>query len=530
MRLIFCLLFFISSLHAAGRFPVEFVNNSQIANDNEIYIITKGLDDNGDSCFIEINSNGISCKPVNVNTKSSDFSYKLSDLKKDTDTAVVFFPYLASGRIYISIGKPMDFQIKKEGNKSVVVDADGFKPRDVNYYTLYDKVEFSYVPPNAEGLGGGTWMNPTAVDFFSLPLRIEQEGSEVYQATGISISRNDLIKQVKSIFKTEDHTSTQEWNKLFLNYNKTLLRLMAPGKAMIPGIPGTNPMDQNYLANKEFSFIDHLWNYYRTNTLLIDTSEIQKFYKLDDYIFIGKVEGNDFVFTNRGDPQNKIHLPKPDNSIPWFAGAIGVFDAENNTPKAVIVRQLTSAFDVGLLPMPGGTIADRNYFDQQRKDGKYYTKNPLLPDTDTGPWFDLYSMSLHSLGEEQPIYTFAYDDALGQDGTLHDPHPLNVSKAVITIGDMSGTTIPDPFQDDKTYSVTILIGSGSNVTYQGKALKYGEVLNNVKVPMEVVLNGQAAKIYFDPVLVFPQFDAADGIAVEKISETGVNVTFPGIPQ
>lgn len=517
--ILFILLF--ASLTAADRFPVQIVNQTQIADDSEIYIIIKGLDTaTGASCFVSIAPDGTAaCQPVTGSTESTDFSYKLSDLKKGIN-----LPYIESGRIYISIGAPLHFLIDEKNR--LIVDPDGFKPRDPNYYTLYDKVEFSYVPNK------GTWMNPTAVDFFSLPLRIEQAGSEIFKATGISTARSDFTNQVDSILKTDDFTPTHEWEKVVLHYTsrdgqKTLLRIMSPGKAMIPGVPGTNPMNQNYLNDKAkfgFSYIDALWNYYRTNTIIIDCNEIGAGF------YTGQVVGDDFIFTKTTDPLNKVVISKPSNSVPWFAGAQGVFDAPNNTPKAIIVRQITSGFDVGLLPAENGIVMNRAFFDQKRNDGKYYTYNPRLADNNTGPWYDLYSKALHSFGQEQPIYTFAYDDALGQDGTLHDPNARNVSKAVITIGDMTGTPIPRPFQDDTVYSVTVSIGERSKVLYEGRELKTGDTLSNIKVPLQVTLNGQEAKIYFNPAIVLPQFQAADGIVVELQGNSSVNLIFPGLPK
>lgn len=537
----FCALFSHNLIAEENNFPVEFVNQSQIAGDEDVYITIKGTDiQTGDSCFIAIDGNGKgTCQKVDATTDSTTFTYPLSTLKRDTSQALIQLPYLASGRIYISIGQPVRFQIEKQGKKKfIIVDPDGFKPRDPNYYTLYDKIEFSYVPPNKEGFGGGVWMNPTAVDFFSIPLRIEQEGSEVFKKTGFSIPRMEIFDAISMRFMDQDKTSTQEWSKLFLTYlqdeAQTVLRLMAPGKAMIQGVPGTNPMNEKLLSDQEkfgLNFTDFLWDYYSTKTLGIDTGELQGAgVKLNDYLFTGKVDKDSqrLIFTNASDPSLRVSFAKPKRSVPWFAGAVDEFDASNNTPKAIIVRQLTSAFDVGLLPAEDAAILDRAYFDRAREEGKYYNENPLLPkDSPTGPWFDLYSAALHMFGADQPIYTFAYDDALGQDGTLHDPNPLEMSQATITIGDMSGTVIPRPFEDTKTYSVTVLIGKDSRVLYQGDTLASGAALRDVSVPMEVELNGQAASIYFSPAIVLSKSSQADGIVIEKQDETSVRLIFPG---
>lgn len=535
-----CLVCFSPSTFYAqgGSFPVSIVNQTQSVEPEDIYITVKGTDvRTGDSCFIQFDEQGHgTCHAIHDNVNPLDFAYRLSDLPYRDSAASIFLPYLASGRIYLSIGQPIFFQIAKEHHKHLIVDPDGFKPRDPNYYTLYDKVEFSYMPPNHHGVGGGSWMNPTAVDFFSLPLSITQEGSAIFKKTGLSHPRSAIFDATKEILTSEDRTPTHEWNNLFLTFtdrdhNEVILRLMAPGKAMIQGVPGTNPMDQDLLKDAKkygLNFTDALWDYYRTHTLGIDTSELRGTgLKLDDYIFLGKVEGDQWIFRNASDPSKQVAFPKPKRSVPWFAGAVDVFDAANNTPKAVIVRQLTSAFDVGLLPAEDGAIIDRAYFDQQREQGKYYTQNPLLPDTQTGPWFDLYSKALHSFGKDEPIYSFAYDDALGQDGTLHDSHPLAISKAVITIGDMRDTYIPRPFHDERTYTVRVVIGHKSTVLYDGRALSQGEVLSDISVPMHVMLNGKPAEIYFDPAIVLSKSDQADGIVIKKSGERAIQLIFPG---
>lgn len=529
----------LSPNHLKGYFPIEIVNQTQIAHDQEVYITVKGSDlKTGDSCFIQFDEKGIgTCHPVQPQVNSLDFAYKLSDFKERApESPTLYLPYLASGRMYISVGEPVRFQIAKQGEKSLIIDPDGFKPRDPNYYTLYDKVEFSFIPPNNNGAGGGTWMNPTAVDFFSLPLSIKQAGSTIFKQTGITLPRNEALDTIKGFFISQDRTPTHEWDKLFLSFTnqeneEVILRLMSPGKAMIQGVPGTNPMDPHLLNNAQkfgFNFTDYLWNYYRTHTLAIDTSELRGLGNQPaNALFIGQVQGNDFVFTNLSDPQNRVVLPKPSRSIPWFAGALDGFNAANNTPKAIIVRQLTSAFEVGLLPAPDGVVLDRAYFDEQRANNKYYTENSLLGQTQTGPWFDLYSQGLHHLGEDQPIYSFAYDDALGQDGTLHDSHPLDVSTAVITIGDMSNTVIPRPFQDTNHYSVHVLMGFGSTVMYQGRALKQNETIHNVTVPMQVQLNGQPAEIYFNPAIVLSKSEQAEGVVIEQEGRCVVRLIFPG---
>lgn len=511
-------------------FPLELINNSRIADDNNVYVMIKALNPStGQDCFIHFDTHTGqgSCEDVTGSTEPSHYSYKLADFPQDNGKHKVYLPKVASGRIYFSLGYPMDMFVDSNSHK--IIDPDGFKPRDSNYYTLYDKVEFSYTD-------AGTWINPTAVDFFSIPLSIEQAGSLPETKAGLSEKRTTIIDTIQNVFAANDKTQAKAWNSLFLNYSddkkpSTLLRFMAPGKAMVKDVPGTQPFDPNYLANTQtygFNYIDTLWDYYTRNSVVINCSEIRSFFPLDNYIFTGRVVGDQFVFTNQtGSYQETIDKPK--ESRVFFAGAGIPFNAPNNTPKAVIVRQLTSAFEVGLLPAKDSQLIDANYFKDTR--GSFYQNNPLLPQTAQGPWYDLYSKALHSFGQEQPIYTFAYDDALGQDGTLHDPNGTNPSPAVITVGDMSGSTIPNPYQDDTVYTVTPIIGENTEVIYNGQKLVYGVPVTGVKIPFHVKMNGQDTYIYIKHPIVRPYVKDADGIVINhQAGSSNAEIIFPGKPK
>ena len=486
-----------------GYFPIQFQNHSSIASDSQVYVVIKAMVDDHD-CFMKLNTaTGVGhCVMTGDGKTSADYTYKLSDLPNE-----VYLSKSYSGRIYLSVGYPMDLYVDPTDNDKIL-DADGFKPRDSNYYTLYDKVEYTYT-------NDGTWMNPTAVDSFSIPISVEQKGSiSDVTKSGLSDSRADILKQIHDEFNQYDKTEDMIWNNLLLYYptddgienDADFLRLVATGKAMA-SIPNTKPFDLNYLANENaygFDYTDALWNYYKDHTLKVDCSELQsKLPDLGNYIFTGQVKNGEFVFSN-GDSAHDVSLSKPADSKPFFAGAGGEFAAPENTPKVIIVRELTSAVMVGLVPAEDGVTLGKKegQLFNTHKD-QYFTDNELLQTTDTGPWYDLYSKALHSFGDDQPIYTFAYDDALGQDGTLHDPNANYPSTAVITLGDLSGTVIPDPYKDDTIYTIVPILGDKSTVTYKGVPLESNQEIFNVTIPFKVNLNGEDANIYIKPPMVRP---------------------------
>jgi hypothetical protein len=415
---------------------------------------------------------------------------KLSSLEKDGNGNHIFHvAHIQSGRIYFSINSPLSLYF--ESSTQTIPDPDGFKTRDPNYYTLYDKVEFSFVD-------AGIWFNPTAVDFFSLPIEISDNSSVTTKDAGLVDSRTAIFAKARSIFTQNDKTTDHEWSKLFLKYNNDDLRLMSPGKAMIE-VPGQdeNPFKNaafsaNYLANPNkfgFDYLNSLWAYYKTNELKVNVKELEgqkddngktlpvacdnHAVTLTDYIFTGHVDNSDnFVFSNADGCTVTLTNPQ---SISFFAGAVGSFDAPNNTPKAIIVRELTSAFDVGLLPAPNNTVLGLskelespagskdyipnpdNYFIKNLHAGNYYKDNAFNHTVGTGPWYDLYSEALHSYGHEHPIYTFAYDDTLGQDGTIHEGNGTNPGKVTITLHDLTGTNIPNPLVEKSGFDVYITV-------------------------------------------------------------------------
>lgn len=542
-------------------FPVNLINDSKIAQDSDVYVFINAKT-GGKACvmtFSDPSTGDGNCMVVDATTDLSKHNYALSGFPLDktvTNAHRINIPKVESGRIYFSIGKPMVFNVNSDQPDALTIpDPDGFKTRDPNYYTLYDKVEFSYTD-------AGTWINPTAVDFFSVPLSIEQPSSKsTLTKSGFSTSsRQDIFNHVKNVFGEAKNTSPatfDQWQNLFLNYDgqfsdgtqgTVVLRLIAPGKAMQDKNPlsQNTPFDRNYLNNTAlgYRYIDGVWDYYKNATVKIDATELKgnpNAQQLSDYIFTGTVNASDqFVFKNStGDSTVAINKPE---SISFFAGAQGSFDAPNNTPKAIIIRSITSAFEVGLLPAPDGTLMNKDYFVEHKP--SYYMVNSLLgaTGTNTGPWYDLYSKGLHSVSEKEPIYTFAYDDALDQDGTLHDPNGDNIGLTTITIGNMEGVKIPDPTNDSATYNLYVTLGQNQQNGYyplvvKGQTIEPGAAVlfQNVKAPLSVQFNNKTYEIDIKHPMVRPYDSVTDGIVItttyndETKTSGTANVVFPGPP-
>lgn len=513
--------------------PVTLVNNSKIVSDDNVYILVKGIDPTTNrDCYLSFDAatGKGSYADVATGTSSFPFSYKLSQLPTGGNGRLIYFPPVNSGRIYISMAAPLNLHV--DGNTQKIADPDFLNVTDPSYSMFYDKVEFTYQNP------GGVFMNLTAVDFFCLPVLLELHSNSGVQTSGFSQARSNIFSTVRNVFAQNDKTPGKIWNHLIVPYKDPTtqtvtgdLRILATGKAM-----SVNPniFDSNYLNNDSYGFnwVNNVWGgYYRNHTLSVDATELQA---PNNKIFTGQVNNaNQFVFTGAGgSPTVTINLPS--NSTPFFAAAGGSFDAPNNTPQAIIIRELTAAFASGMIPADPSVVLSRNYF--LNNTAKFYTTNPLLPGAGqtTGPWYDLYSKALHSFGNH--IYTFAYDDALGIDGTTAAGSNDNPS-AVLTIGDLTGTPIPNsgpiPPPPVGVYNVTVRTAWNNPVTYNGQTLAYGQTVHNVAEPFSVQLIGSdhlqhTANIYFNPPRVLPTYPGSQGIVFQFQDATDVILYFPAL--
>ncbi|MGE0207439.1 MAG: beta-1,3-glucanase family protein [Candidatus Babeliales bacterium] len=416
--LLFLLVLNTFTMQATGDFPIKIVNKTNNAAIKNIYIVTKGINpETGNQCFIEFKNNdhvGI-CVDITKGTDSKAFAYDYTFFKNN----IMHLPNLTSGRIYVSINNKLTMPVVVDANNRLgIADPSPYNKTDPNYDLFFDKIEFTYI-------GNNTWTNPTAVDFFELPLSIEQNG----HTFGLTESREKIVSTVAQAF---DAAPSKAWQKLIVkNEQGTVLRILAPGR-------DDNFFDPNYLTGAPYNYVNDVWDYYTKNSIIIDCSELhgnQAAPQLKDYQFEGRVKNGIFEFTNRSKDYT-VSLEKP-SSNSFFLGAQGVFDAPNNTPKAIIVRNLSAAWCVGLLPAEHGATLNRTYFDTHKS--QFYTDNPRLSAQakNKGPFYNLYGKAIHQLSKT--VYTWAYDDVFGYDGTNAS---TATKAATLTIGDMAHTKIP----------------------------------------------------------------------------------------
>ena len=539
--------------------PLVISNNTGLP-DNEVYVLIKGIHPtgtgtNGNQCYVDFSGDPALGSYFDITvgnsscTFSRDHSYLLSSLPSlSPGYRLVYLPYLRSGRIYFSIKDPVWLDTISAGGGEIL-DPSPTSFRDVSYYTLYDKCEFSLVSTASGGMTPPTnpqdyqlFINPTAVDFFCLPILVQTIDQTTnmpicfnagscfgnFCSAGLNLTRSQVFSHVVPYLNFYDVSPTKVWDYLLLSYLNNpyspasgsniagYLRISSPGKSTPQTVPPPPPppppsppatfyedfpaFPYDYLLNGTtygYNYVDQLFDFYTTNTVKIDVSEIVGTGNCGSctcgpcaagsFIFTGQVIGSDFVFNSTttcmsANCPSSVSFSKPTTSFPFYAGA-GLFSPPevNNTPQAIITRQLTSAFDVGILPiaLPSVTTPDNllnaEFFQSYCSNPGYYTNNSHWS-SNTGPWYDLYSKTLHSF--HAPLYTFAYDDQLGQSGLL-DPVGSQTPYIYLTLGNLSGNVIPNPYEDATSYTVTFQPGANRPVGYrQGTSGNFTMVTSN----------------------------------------------------
>lgn len=130
----------------SGYALIQLVNSSGQP-DSSVYILIKGQDASANQHYLQISRNGIgSFVTLSNKTMSASYSYKFSSLPYYNSTKYVYIPQpFISGRIYFSLNQPLILALGVDSTtgKTTIEDPSPFALNDVNYYTLYDKVELT---------------------------------------------------------------------------------------------------------------------------------------------------------------------------------------------------------------------------------------------------------------------------------------------------------------------------------------------------------------------------------------------------
>lgn len=419
-----------------GLLPVVLVNNSGYP-DSEVYVVVTGdnLNTPAQQVWGQIDKSygsdyGVATLVVAATGQNgSNYSSALSSLPRGSSGRVIYLPQLTSGIIWFSIGAPLNMPV----NGNSIVNPSYTNTSDPNYATVFDSFELTYLASGSPQIS----TDATAVSAFSIPLYGYLAGAtSTSSTTGLYQPRSYIMNQAAAAFAAAPEDA--QWNKLILRQNGNILRCLSPGQSIADSQFDINYLDN--LANYTYSYLADLYTYYGTgvNTLNMTVLTTDP---AATYNYAGTATGNVFTFTSNdpgADTPISFQLLNSDTT-PTETTTYNIFEGLNlfnpvtqpvaGTAQDAVSKLFQEAIMAGILPTTN-TLTLASLVSNQ---AGYYQVNPLLSGTGktTGPWYNLYSKALHSLGY---IYTFAYDDALWPQVLLGGPFVNNSTYLGITIG------------------------------------------------------------------------------------------------
>lgn len=404
-------------------------NNNSGVDDSQVYITVVGVDPNtGKQCFIKYNPDGTFSYvdvPLPPGTDPKQFAFPLSyfDHSANGTGRSIRLPEGGGMRIYTSIDQPLTFGsgTDAQGN-STIIAPDPHNPNDPNASIHWDKTEFNVS-------GASVFINPTAVDDFSLPIQVQEtDTSGNTQTGGIDQNWQEVYAALQAAFAQAAANGDPAWEGL-INGNTVFSPMNGAASGDFPS---------NYFVTS--GWLQQFESVFSQNALKVDAGEsIPGAGEWD-----GKVDPatGTITFTSKNDPNNYFTLKIPTNTQDILSG-IGdtdpskggwtVISSHGNVPLDLvkaITRNVSCAIDTNTLTTTG--VLSQAYFESCKNDF-YQADNPIMGNHQ---FVDYYSKVLHQFAPNGQIYTFPYDDELDQSGGF-GLNPNDFSSGSITLGPLS---------------------------------------------------------------------------------------------
>jgi hypothetical protein len=316
----------------------------------------------------------------------------------------LYLPVGDGMRMYVSIDDKITFFVDEQHSKINAPDPHNYS--DPSNKFVWDKFEFNVSP-------GAVFVNPTAVDSISLPIKLYEYGKDgVTLDGGLNIDRGVIFGDLKKVF---DGTKFE--------------KLIAPnGRIVFSPVDGSNvglfPSDLFVTTG----WLDSFKSVYSTYELSVDMSESFPPEK-GGGIWRGFVKEDVLTFVRDVDDTHPkigaVDIGIPTNVQDWLSGTGSAWKLDSDLKRA-IARNVSAAVETNTLTTT--EAIGKKYFDTARR--VFYTVNYLVPDT--LQFINLYSKVLHGYGDHK-IYTYSYDDLLDQSGAC-SLLPDNFASGTIEIG------------------------------------------------------------------------------------------------
>ena len=360
-------------LNSGMQMTIQFKNNTNGAYSNsQIYANIIGKNRNGQFCTISPDG---TMTPCVSGQNASPYFYSLSSFN-----GFQIPTYVSSGRLYISMGAPLDIPFNTAADGTVGIAYPNIEnPSDASYNKYFDWAEFAV-------MNGEVWINTTQVDMFGVPYTIEMfTGSNTNYS---SFAKVGITESRASIFSAFQNEVPSEF--------KSLATAQAPYRIVAPIHGGfrTGQTNGTYFN----SYINSIWSQYSNSNFVLTVPQ---------GTFTGRVSGTQMNFTRPGDT-TIYRVNKPTGEDVW--GGAGTLATGNEIEK-VLQAQICAAFHRHVIGNAAGLNTPSAYYQ-------------------TGP-ADYYAKFFHAHSLNAKAYGFCYDDVNDQSSTIHASSPRGT---IISIG------------------------------------------------------------------------------------------------
>lgn len=159
-------------------------------------------------------------------------------------TAAITLPRMGSGRVFLSVGRPLQFSVAADGGIATPSVAN---PDDPNAATEWGFCEFTFD-------GFGLYANLTMVDFVALAVGLDLQTATGRQTVG-GLVPGGLAAIAKGL------AARDGWSELVVRRNGVPVRVLSPN---LLGPDGS-------LATYLDPYLDQVWSRYRRTNLVVDT-------------------------------------------------------------------------------------------------------------------------------------------------------------------------------------------------------------------------------------------------------------------
>jgi hypothetical protein len=356
---------------------------------NTVYAYITGLAINNNNAVFLLESDGSTpYYPANPSSNGTALSANCAIALGAPGTTVnVTIPYIAGGRIWFCVGNTLTFLLNPGATGAGLVEPSVSNTSDPNYYLSWDFCEFTY---NSSQL----YANISYVDFVCLPIALTVTSTSGATEHVGGLPSNGLANVCNGLI-AQNSSDGEGWDQLIVTNNGSNLRALSPSN----GIVLNSSLFENYWTN----YINSVWDYYVSNTLVIDTQASW-----------GTVTGNtsndrtQLVFSGVGS------FSKP-AAADIFGASSGAFAAQaTNTAELLnIGARLDASFNRSTLLIDSDQPVDEAV-------NTYYTNDVT----------NHYSRIVHAANVDGRGYCFPYDDVTptggaDQSGFVSDPTPSN---------------------------------------------------------------------------------------------------------